>query len=65
MSGTSMAAPHVAGIVALMAQQNPGLQQHQVESLLESAAVDMAPAGKDIATGAGLITADKALSLVQ
>jgi subtilisin family serine protease len=65
MSGTSMAAPHVAGIVALMVQQNPGLQQHQVESLLESAAVDMAPAGKDIATGAGLITADKALSLVQ
>jgi subtilisin family serine protease len=65
MSGTSMASPHVAGIVALMAQRNPGLGQHQVESLLENAAVDVAPAGKDNATGAGFITADKALGLVQ
>jgi subtilisin family serine protease len=65
MSGTSMASPHVAGIVALLVQQNPGLGQQQVESLLENAAVDMAPAGKDNATGAGFITADKALGLVQ
>jgi subtilisin family serine protease len=64
MSGTSMAAPHVAGIVALMVQRNPGLGQQQVEALLENAAVDMAPAGKDNATGAGFISADKALGLL-
>ncbi len=65
MSGTSMASPHVAGIVALMVQQHPGLGGQQVESLLENAAVDMAPAGKDNATGAGFLTADKVLGLVQ
>ncbi len=64
-SGTSMATPHVAGIVALMAQRKPSLQQQETEYLLEAAALDMAPAGKDNASGAGFITADKALTQVQ
>ncbi|MDQ5825136.1 MAG: S8 family serine peptidase [Chloroflexota bacterium] len=38
LNGTSMATPHVAGIVALMSQKNPRLTQTQVESILESAA---------------------------
>ncbi len=76
LSGTSMASPHVAGIVALMAEKFPALAQAQAEQLLESAAVPL-PAGcrtvvdpnvgatqvcwGDDATGAGLVTADAAL----
>jgi hypothetical protein len=48
-----------------MAQRKPSLQQQETEYLLEAAALDMAPAGKDNASGAGFITADKALTQVQ
>lgn len=37
-SGTSMAAPHVAGIVALMRQANPTLTPAQIEYLLKASA---------------------------
>jgi serine protease len=36
--GTSMAAPHVAGVVALMLSRNPSLTPDQVASLLKSSA---------------------------
>ncbi len=38
-SGTSMAAPHVAGVVALMLGANPNLTHAQVRSILTSSAV--------------------------
>ena len=76
LGGTSMAAPHVAGIVALMAQKNPALVQSEAETILEGSAIYMAPGCRDVfepsgvsvemcwgedATGAGLATADAAL----
>jgi subtilisin family serine protease len=39
-----MAAPHVAGIVGLMAQKSPALTAAQAEGILESTAVPL-PAG--------------------
>jgi len=38
MSGTSMAAPHITGIVAQLYQANPGLTPAQVENVLEDTA---------------------------
>ena len=38
LSGTSMAAPHVSGIVALLLQQYPDLGQAEVEEILRKAA---------------------------
>jgi subtilisin family serine protease len=60
LSGTSMASPHVAGIVALMAQKNKDLTQAQAEKILKGAALPMAT---DREAGAGLITADAALGI--
>lgn len=76
LSGTSMAAPHVAGIVALMAQKNSGLTAAMAEGILETSAIPLPagcrsvaePAGMveqcwaEDATGAGLATADAALA---
>ncbi|PIP90380.1 MAG: hypothetical protein COW01_02945 [Bdellovibrionales bacterium CG12_big_fil_rev_8_21_14_0_65_38_15] len=36
MSGTSMASPHIAGIVSLMKSVNPDIAAHQVESILRA-----------------------------
>ncbi len=77
LGGTSMASPHVAGIVARMAQKDPALTAADAESILEESAIALPadcrsvpqPSGPNLdfcwgadATGAGLATADAALA---
>lgn len=57
MSGTSMATPHVAGVAALMLDANPYLTVAQIDEIMETTALDLAPTGKDNATGSGRINA--------
>lgn len=60
--GTSAAAPHAAGIAALMLDARANATPAQVNTALESSAIDMESQGFDFDTGAGLIEADAAIS---
>lgn len=60
-SGTSIAAPHVAGVVALMRQASPGSSVAAIEQALRVSARDLAGPGPDAATGAGQIDAAAAI----
>ncbi|MGH2819298.1 MAG: S8 family peptidase [Actinomycetota bacterium] len=64
-SGTSMATPHVAGIVALMLDANPKLTPRRVERVLTRTAMDKGPSGFDIAWGHGLANAYRAVVRAQ
>jgi subtilisin family serine protease len=67
-SGTSAAAPHAAGVAALLLEANPNATPDQVYQALETSAIDMdspytsgSDPGYDTATGYGFIQADLAL----
>lgn len=60
-SGTSMAAPHVAGVAAIVWSQRPTLTAAQVRGLLESSAKDLGAPGRDRDSGFGLVQAQAAL----
>lgn len=63
--GTSMAAPYVAGVLALMKSAAPGLTPQRIkEVLLVNGALtdDLGAAGKDAQFGYGLINAQKAVT---
>lgn len=80
LGGTSMASPHVAGIVALMAQKYPALTASVAEVLLEGSATYLDPGCLEVytpygstqnycwgadATGAGLVNAVTALDAIE
>ncbi|WP_223668827.1 S8 family serine peptidase [Kangiella shandongensis] len=56
MSGTSMAAPHTSGIVALMLEANPSLNWKDVKRILQDTATNM-PGLEPWEAGAGYINA--------
>lgn len=62
--GTSAAAPHAAGVAALVLAAKPGALPDQVNRVLENTAVDMGAAGVDYDSGHGLIQADAAIDAV-
>ena len=64
--GTSMAAPHVTGTIALMFQKNGGRTQDQIKRCLESSARSDAQTGPvpNTAWGAGKLDANAAVNCV-
>jgi hypothetical protein len=64
--GTSAAAPHAAGVAALMLDKNSALSPDEVYGSLESTAIDMDPTTTefDFKSGYGFIRADLALNAV-
>ena len=62
--GTSAAAPHVAGIAALLIERAPTLSTEQLRGVLTGTAVDLGPPGFDFTYGFGRADAFQALSFV-
>lgn len=63
MTGTSMASPHVNGVIALMLEACPDLSTDEVKQVLYETALDLGPPGKDNDYGYGLVDAYAAVQL--
>lgn len=65
LPGTSMAAPHVSGVAALVWSARPSLKANEVRVLLERTAKDLGETGHDPRYGYGLVQAKTALDALQ
>jgi subtilisin family serine protease len=60
-AGTSAAAPHVAGVAALVKSANPGLTPSQIRTILQRTAEDIGKTGYDQFFNFGLVNATAAV----
>ncbi|GBE29788.1 MAG TPA: T9SS type A sorting domain-containing protein [Bacteroidetes bacterium] len=65
MSGTSMASPCAAGVIALIRSANNALSPAQVDEILQTTAVDLGTPGRDNTYGAGRVNAYDAVLAAQ
>lgn len=61
-SGTSMAAPFVAGVAALLLEKFPTATPWQIKKIIEDTAKDIGPSGFDFASGHGRVQPVQALA---
>ena len=64
LSGTSTAAPFVAGVSALMLSVNPALTPVEIGRVINSTATDISRTGYDTATGWGIVNAFMAVEQI-
>ncbi|HPC11827.1 MAG TPA: S8 family serine peptidase, partial [candidate division Zixibacteria bacterium] len=64
LTGTSMAAPFVAGLVALVRQYNPNVSAADIKSAFIAAARDLGPLGEDNSYGYGIVDAARLLQYI-
>ena len=65
MSGTSMAAPHVAGVASLVWSCYPSYSRYQVQIVLDNTADDLGDTGCDQYYGYGRVNAFRAMQGIQ
>jgi len=58
-SGTSMSAPHVAGLAALMLSLRPNLTPEEIKAILMNTAIDLGTSKKDNIYGSGRVNASR------
>ncbi|MFH0819177.1 MAG: S8 family serine peptidase [Patescibacteria group bacterium] len=56
-SGTSMATPHISGVVALIKEAHPSFTPDQIKTVLKATATDLGQTGSDRYFGSGLADA--------
>jgi subtilisin family serine protease len=61
LSGTSMASPHINGVVALMRQANPNLGVEEIKEIIFQTAYDLGNPGEDNDYGWGMVDAYEAI----
>ncbi len=64
MSGTSMAAPFIAGCVALLREYNPDATVAQIKSALLQSATDLGDSGEDNSYGWGVVNLARAIEFL-
>jgi bacillopeptidase F len=62
-SGTSMASPHINGVIALMRQANPNLAVQDIKQIIFDTAFDLGQPGEDNNYGWGMVDALEAVQI--